>query len=40
MMMDFEAQARRFGTDIRYGLATKVDFSDSNLHKSGLIILN
>lgn len=33
MMMDFEAQARRFGTDIRYGLATKVDFSDSNLHK-------
>ncbi len=33
MMMDFEAQARRFGTDIRYGLATKVDFSDSALHK-------
>jgi thioredoxin reductase (NADPH) len=33
MMMDFEAQARRFGTDIRYGLATKVDFSDANLHK-------
>ncbi len=33
MMMDFEAQARRFGADIRYGLATKVDFSDSNLHK-------
>ena len=33
MMMDFEAQARRFGTDIRYGLATKVDFSDVNLHK-------
>ncbi len=33
MMMDFEAQARRFGVDIRYGLATKVDFSDSNLHK-------
>lgn len=33
MMMDFEAQARRFGTDIRYGLATKVDFSDTNLHK-------
>lgn len=33
MMMDFEAQARRFGTDIRYGLATKVDFSDNNLHK-------
>ncbi len=33
MMMDFEAQARRFGTDIRYGLATKVDFSDTHLHK-------
>lgn len=33
MMMDFEQQARRFGTDIRYGLATKVDFSDSNSHK-------
>ncbi|MFN8346057.1 MAG: thioredoxin-disulfide reductase [Spirosomataceae bacterium] len=33
MMMDFEAQARRFGTDIRYGLATKVDFSDTTLHK-------
>jgi len=33
MMMDFEAQARRFGSDIRYGLATKVDFSDSTLHK-------
>lgn len=27
MMEDFEAQARRFGTDIRFGLATKVDFS-------------
>lgn len=33
MMMDFEAQARRFGADIRYGLATKVDFSDPHLHK-------
>ncbi|WP_428665381.1 thioredoxin-disulfide reductase [Runella sp.] len=33
MMMDFEAQARRFGSDIRYGLATKVDFSDSTIHK-------
>jgi len=33
MMMDFEAQARRFGTDVRYGLATKVDFSDSQLHR-------
>jgi thioredoxin reductase (NADPH) len=27
MMMDFEKQARRFGTDIRYGMVTKVDFS-------------
>jgi thioredoxin reductase (NADPH) len=27
MMMDFEKQARRFGTDVRYGLATEVDFS-------------
>ncbi len=32
MMMDFEAQARRFDTNIRYGIATKVDFSDSGLH--------
>jgi thioredoxin reductase (NADPH) len=27
MMEDFRAQAERFGTDIRFGLATKVDFS-------------
>ncbi|MCP9752043.1 thioredoxin-disulfide reductase [Ferruginibacter sp. HRS2-29] len=27
MMLDFEKQAARMGTDIRYGLATKVDFS-------------
>lgn len=27
MMLDFEKQAKRMGTDIRYGLATKVDFS-------------
>lgn len=27
MMMDFEKQATRMGADIRYGLATKVDFS-------------
>src|SRR6201986_138528 len=26
MMVDFEKQAHRMGTDIRYGLATKVDF--------------
>ena len=28
MMIDFEKQAKRMGTDIRYGLATKVDFSE------------
>ncbi|MEO9210199.1 MAG: thioredoxin-disulfide reductase, partial [Ginsengibacter sp.] len=27
MMVDFEKQAKRMGTDIRYGLATEVDFS-------------
>ncbi len=27
MMMDFQAQAERFGTEVRYGLATSVDFS-------------
>lgn len=27
MMMDFEKQAKRFGTDVRYGMATGVDFS-------------
>lgn len=27
MMVDFEKQAARMGTDIRYGMATKVDFS-------------
>ncbi|QNF35051.1 thioredoxin-disulfide reductase [Adhaeribacter swui] len=27
MMEDFRAQAERFGTDIRYGIATEVDFS-------------
>lgn len=32
MMEDFEKQARRFGTDVRFGLATKVDFSGS-VHK-------
>ncbi|HET7118027.1 MAG TPA: thioredoxin-disulfide reductase [Hanamia sp.] len=31
MMIDFEEQAKRMGTDIRYGLATKVDFSTSPL---------
>jgi thioredoxin reductase (NADPH) len=28
MMVDFQKQAERFGTDTRYGLATSVDFSD------------
>ncbi|GAB3955936.1 thioredoxin-disulfide reductase [Spirosoma harenae] len=28
MMQDLEAQARRFGTDIRYGMVTKVEFTD------------
>src|SRR4026208_1441853 len=27
LVIDFEKQAKRMGTDIRYGLATKVDFS-------------
>ena len=27
MMLDFEKQAKRMGTDVRYGIATKVDFS-------------
>ena len=27
MMVDFQNQAKRFGTDIRYGMATKVDLS-------------
>lgn len=29
MMVDFEKQAVRMGADIRYGIATKVDFSTS-----------
>lgn len=28
MMMDFEKQAKRFGTDIRFGYASSVDFSE------------
>lgn len=31
MMVDFEKQAKRMGADIRYGLATKVDFSSHPL---------
>src|ERR1041384_7687270 len=32
MMVDFEKQAKRFGTDVRYGMATKVDFTGP-IHK-------
>jgi thioredoxin reductase (NADPH) len=32
MMIDFQKQAERFGTDVRYGMATQVDFSGS-VHK-------
>lgn len=32
MMMDFEKQAKRFDTDIRFGYVTKVDFSNA-VHK-------
>ncbi len=28
MMEDFKQQAERFGTDVRFGIATKVDFSN------------
>ena len=35
MMDDFKNQAERFGTDVRFGLITKVDFSDKvgGIHK-------
>ena len=33
MMEDFKKQAERFGTDNRWGMATKVDFSDVSAHK-------
>ncbi|MGH2624851.1 MAG: NAD(P)/FAD-dependent oxidoreductase, partial [Sphingobacterium sp.] len=34
MMEDLRAQAERFGTDVRFGYVTKVDFSkDSGIHK-------
>jgi thioredoxin reductase (NADPH) len=32
MMEDFKAQAERFGTDVRFGIATKVDFTGP-IHK-------
>src|SRR5690554_2185958 len=30
MMEDFKKQAERFGTDVRFGMATAVDFSGGN----------
>jgi len=34
MMEDFRAQAERFGTEVRFGYATKVDFSkDGGIHR-------
>ncbi len=33
MMVDFQEQAARFGADLRSGIATKVDFSNSNALK-------
>lgn len=33
MMEEFKEQAERFGTDIRYGMATSVDFSTPLAHK-------
>ena len=35
MMEDFKNQAERFGTDVRFGMVTKVDFSDKvgGIHK-------
>ena len=34
MMQDFQKQAERFGTDVRFGLVTKVDFTGP-VHKVG-----
>jgi thioredoxin reductase (NADPH) len=36
MMEDFKNQAERFGTDVRFGMVTKVDFSDKigGIHKA------
>lgn len=31
MMQDLEAQSRRFGTDVRYGIVTSIDFSERPL---------
>ena len=49
MMVNFEKQAARMGTDIRYGLATKVDFSsyphkvwidDEKIIEAGAVIIS
>lgn len=34
MMEDFRNQAERFGTDIRFGMVTSVDFSEEGTHKA------
>ncbi|MFN0047684.1 MAG: thioredoxin-disulfide reductase [Cytophagales bacterium] len=34
MMEEFRKQAERFGTDIRFGMVTSVDFSNPNAHKA------
>ncbi|MCS6794872.1 MAG: thioredoxin-disulfide reductase [Raineya sp.] len=34
MMMDFQRQAERFGTQVRNGLITKVDFQAGDIHKA------
>ncbi len=33
MMEEFKEQAQRFGSDIRYGMATSVQFSENGFHK-------
>ncbi len=38
MMEDFKKQSERFGTDIRYGMATAVDFSGGNGQKHTVTI--
>ena len=34
MMMDFQKQAERFGTDVRYGMVTSVDLSSTHIRLS------
>ncbi len=33
MMVDFEAQARRMGADVRYGIITKVELNSGGVHR-------